>query len=106
MAISPILFYGSQNAHNDRVRCSNPLRFDCSRQPLIKHGLRLSDNGDGKISESRVGVLCADRVPWRGVARRGMNTAISGVGRVDQAVTADSLTIGSSLKGAIVSRLM
>jgi hypothetical protein len=35
-----------------------------------------------------------------------MNTAISGVGRVDQAVTADSLTIGSSLKGAMVSSVM
>jgi ApeA N-terminal domain 1 len=32
MAISRILFCGSPNAHNDRVRRSNPLRFDCSRQ--------------------------------------------------------------------------
>ena len=33
--ISRILFCGSPNAHNDRVRRSNPLRFDCSRQHSV-----------------------------------------------------------------------
>jgi hypothetical protein len=35
-----------------------------------------------------------------------MVTTISGVCRVGQAVTADSLTIGSLLKGAMVSSVM
>ncbi|MGB6699915.1 MAG: hypothetical protein WBE80_14720, partial [Methylocella sp.] len=39
-----------------------------------------------------------DRVPWRGCNWRGMITAFTGQGRVGQAVTADSLTIASSLK--------
>jgi hypothetical protein len=35
-----------------------------------------------------------------------MVTAISGVGRIGQAVTADSLPSGSSRKGAMVSSVM
>ena len=45
-----------------------------------------------------------DRVPVSGVTGRGRRDLRQG--RVDQAATAGSLTIGSSLKGAIVSRLM
>jgi hypothetical protein len=39
-------------------------------------------------------------------SRSGAAIVISGVGRLGQAVTADSVTIGSTLKGAIVSRVM
>ena len=47
----------------------------------------------------------AGRVPGRGVAS-GAITVVAGVGRVGQAATAGSPTMGSSLKGAMVSSVM
>jgi predicted DNA-binding transcriptional regulator AlpA len=46
-----------------------------------------------------------DRVPGRGVARR-LAWVISGVGRIGQMTMAGNPTMGSSLKVAMVSRVM
>src|SRR5271165_6372974 len=48
---------------------------------------------------------CEDRVPWRGVVGR-LATAISGLGRIGQMTMAGNPTTGSSLKVAMVSRVM
>ena len=55
MAISRILFCGSPNAHNDRVRRSNPLRFDCSRQQDERQA-ELGAHNPGQEAPDRVGL--------------------------------------------------
>jgi hypothetical protein len=47
----------------------------------------------------------SDRVPWRGVAER-LTATISGMGRIGQIAAAGNPTIASSLKAAMVSRVM
>jgi hypothetical protein len=47
-----------------------------------------------------------DRVPWRGVAGRGLDPTISGIGRIGQITMAGNPTAGSSLNAPMVSSIL